>query len=79
MMNTQENDTKKETGDARATNQLGAAELMSLALQFCDLLLVCAPPFAGNSYGARVLDTARAIKPNLARMLDEELAKRKKA
>ena len=45
------------------------ATLAQLALEFCDMVIMCAPAFAGGSRGARVLTSAHQVRPLLVGML----------
>lgn len=42
------------------------AALAGVALQLCDLALMCAPAFAAGSQGAQTVELARVSRPNLA-------------
>ena len=69
-----EKDDQKEPTEAQGA-EIDKATLLGLTLQFADMVLITAPTFAEGSHGARVVATARMIKPKLAEMLAAEKKK----
>ena len=57
-------DAGHEASDVEFTAEQFEA-LNGLALSFCELLIVCAPPFAAGSHGGKVVADAIAVRPHL--------------
>ena len=64
-----EKPTAPKTEEPKNENEITPekfAALAGVALQLCDLALMCAPAFAEGSQGARTVELARVARPNLA-------------
>ena len=71
-MNTQnqpdETNSKQPAPEEKFTPEL-LIPLAKLALDLCDVVVMCAPPFADGSHGARVVAVAHNVRPRLVGML----------
>ena len=45
--------------------------LAKITIQLCDVVTICAPPFAPGSRGAKTVAMARDIRPRLVAMLGD--------
>ena len=45
------------------------AVLAKVALRLCDMVVMCAPPFAAGSLGAQTVAMARDVRPRLVGMV----------
>ena len=66
---------EKNENEATAEN---LAVLAKIALRLCDMVAMCAPPFAEGSLGAQTVAMARDVRPRLVGMVSAFERKAKK-